>query len=77
IWLLTVFAIAPQIFIFIKESKKRNAKQLSSDSIANVWIVFAISIFLLTFYQNMVGIATENILKDLGREWYVKKSDGT
>ncbi|MBN8837392.1 MAG: hypothetical protein J0I09_09045 [Sphingobacteriia bacterium] len=77
IWLLTAIAIVPQIFISIKESKKRNAKRLEADSLASVWIVFAISVLLLTFYQNVVGYATADILKNLGVTWYEKKADGT
>jgi hypothetical protein len=72
IWILTLLAIIPQIWIFIKEDKKRKIKHLDSDALGAVWIVFAVNMFALTFYQNIIGYTTEHILKNNGLEWLEK-----
>jgi hypothetical protein len=69
IWILTLIAIIPQVWIAVSEAKKRKVKKLEADALGSVWIVFGVSIFLLSFYQNIVGYATENILKTNGHEW--------
>ncbi len=61
-----------QIWIAIKESKKRRTVQFDSPALGAVWIVFAITIFSLTFYQNIIGYTTTNILKNEGYEWLEK-----
>ena len=72
IWILTLVAIVPQIWIAIKESKQRRTVQFDSPALGAVWIVFAITIFSLTFYQNIIGYTTTNILKNEGYEWVEK-----
>jgi hypothetical protein len=49
IWLLTIVAIVPQIFISIKESKISKVKQYDDKVLDYVWISFGISIFMLSF----------------------------
>jgi len=72
IWILTLVAIIPQIWIAVKESKQKRIKKLDSDALGAVWIVFSITVFSLTFYQNVIGSATENILKNNHEEWLQK-----
>ncbi len=50
IWLLTLVAIIPQIFITIKENKKRKFKSHVDTAIGGIWISYAAAIFLLSFY---------------------------
>jgi hypothetical protein len=54
IWLLTIVAIVPQIFIAIKESRLNKAKGYDDKMIDYVWIAFGISIFMLTFINQKI-----------------------
>lgn len=47
IWLLTLFAIAPQIFITLKERKERRVKKIENIAMTYIWTCFGISVFLL------------------------------
>ncbi len=49
IWLLTLVAIVPQIFIAIRENRINKAKGYDDDILDTVWMVFGVSIFLLIF----------------------------
>jgi hypothetical protein len=49
IWLLTLIAIIPQVFIVNKEKKKNKARAYDETMMDYVWICFGISIFLLIF----------------------------
>lgn len=64
IWLLTLFAIVPQVWISFKESKARKAKLRDDNAINTVWIIFAVTMFCLTFYQNLATTTAIDILAD-------------
>jgi uncharacterized protein with PQ loop repeat len=49
IWLLTLIAIIPQIFIVSKEKRNNNVRNYDDRIMDAVWTVFGISIFLLIF----------------------------
>ncbi len=49
IWLLTLIAIVPQVFIVIRENKKKKARPHDETLMDTVWICFGISVFLLIF----------------------------
>ena len=66
IWWLVFAAIAPQVYLSIKEKKHLKAKQYDDDVINAVWLVFGISIFALSFYQNIVPIQTEKLFSQDG-----------
>ena len=61
IWRLVFAAIAPQVYLSIKEKKNLKAKQYDDDVINAVWLVFGVSIFALSFYQNIVPVQTEKL----------------
>jgi hypothetical protein len=71
IWLIVLFAIIPQIFISIQEKRKIKIRKYDDEAIDAVWIVYAISIFGLVAYQNIVPNATNNLLKTEG--WQLMK----
>lgn len=50
VWMLTFFAIVPQIVISIKERKKKRFKGYGESATSSIWITFGISMFLLSFY---------------------------
>lgn len=49
IWLLTLIAIVPQVFIAIKEGRTSKVKGYNDTVMDMVWISFGIAIFLLIF----------------------------
>ena len=49
IWLLTLVAIVPQVFIVTKEKKNNKARSYDDHIMDSVWMCFGISIFLLIF----------------------------
>lgn len=59
IFLIVIAAFIPQIFISIKEGKdKGKVKKFEDAAIDSVWIVFGITLFGITFYQNIVPSAS-------------------
>lgn len=48
-WLLAFFAIIPQIFISINESKKKEVRTYVGKALDIVWVIFGISIFAIIF----------------------------
>lgn len=55
IWLLTVFAIFPQVIFTIQEKKKRKFTPHNDNTSGYVWTAFGISIFMLSFYNAKYG----------------------
>ena len=49
IWLLTLIAIVPQVFIVAKQKKNIKARNYDHHIMDSVWMCFGISIFLLIF----------------------------
>src|ERR1700759_5061730 len=54
-WVLTFFAVVPQILIAIRESKARKHKGHDEDQMSGIWIAFAITIFLYSFVFGVCG----------------------
>ena len=55
VWLLVFFAVIPQIFFSIKEKKAK--KFTGHDEVTSrfVWTAFAVSVFILSFYNTRYG----------------------
>lgn len=47
VWMLTFIAVAPQIFISIRERKKRKVLRYEDAAMGYIWSVFGFSVFLL------------------------------
>jgi hypothetical protein len=54
IWLLTLIAILPQIFISVREEKNSKVKSYDDQVMDYVWMTFGVSIFLLIFINTHV-----------------------
>ena len=54
IWLLSLFALLPQLFFWWRSKKQKNFTSLEESMMTYVWLTFAICIFLLSFYNNFV-----------------------
>jgi uncharacterized protein with PQ loop repeat len=54
IYLLTLAAIVPQVFISIKEKKERKVKSYDDVYMEYIWLAFGICIFLMIFIVNVI-----------------------
>ena len=54
IYLLTLVAVIPQIFITIKEKKERKVKSYDDAYMDYIWLAFGIGIFLMIFIVNSI-----------------------
>ena len=61
IYLLTIVAIIPQIFITIKEKKERKVKSYDDAYMDYIWLGFGICIFLMIFIINSIFNAWEPV----------------
>lgn len=64
VWMLALFAIVPQIFISIKESKERKAKGWDEDMLSYVWICFGIGVFVINLINNVMAHTLNPILEE-------------
>lgn len=55
VWLLVFLALIPQIFFSIKEKRSRKFTAHDETTTTYVWSAFAISIFILSFYNSKFG----------------------
>lgn len=71
IYLLTIVAIIPQVYLTIKEKRERKVKSYNDAFLDYLWLGFGISIFLLILIVNMIARSllpvTEeyNVLKEI------------
>jgi hypothetical protein len=66
IWLLLIVAIIPQVFIKIKERKLRLHKHHTDIALDAVWITYAITIFGLVLYGNVIPKASAELIQQEG-----------
>ncbi|MDQ6812265.1 MAG: hypothetical protein M3040_00780 [Bacteroidota bacterium] len=71
IWLIVLFAIIPQIVINIRESKFRKFRSHTDIAVDAIWIVYAVTLFGLIIYQNIVPSVTVKLLNAEG--WQMMK----
>jgi hypothetical protein len=77
IWLLTLVALIPQIFISIRENRRRKVVTHMEAAMNAIWLVYGISIFALVFYFNTVPAATDKILAAEGTRLLQQSPQGT
>jgi hypothetical protein len=56
VWWLTFIAVIPQIIISARERRRMKFKTYYTDAMGGIWLAFAITVFLLSFYVTAVGI---------------------
>lgn len=64
IWLLTLFAIAPQIYITLKEKKIRKVKRYEDIAMSYIWTCFGITVFLLIHINTILMVHLTPIFND-------------
>jgi hypothetical protein len=70
IWILTLVALIPQIFISIRERKRQIVKTHEQQALEAVWVVYAIAIFAMVFYMNIIPYTTDKLLANDGISLY-------
>jgi hypothetical protein len=73
VWILTLVALIPQIIITIQEKKKRLVKTHEQQALEAVWAVYAISIFAMIAYMNIIPYTTSKLLAADGVELFRKE----
>jgi uncharacterized protein with PQ loop repeat len=68
IYWLTILAIVPQIFITIREKKKRKVKTYDDIYMDYLWLGFGISIFLLIFITNAIFNVWEPVAYEYSKQ---------
>ncbi len=77
IWWLVLLALAPHLILIAREKKAQRVRKHEDDALDAVWMAYAISIFGLVFYQNVIASATTNLTESQG--WVMMKhyTDGS
>jgi hypothetical protein len=68
VWILTLVAVLPQIVISIRERRQRRVLTHNEAVLNHVWIVYAISIFALVLYLNIIPDVTDQLLTHEGAQ---------
>lgn len=76
IWLLTLFAFIPQVFISINQRRNRKVISHTEAAMNSIWVVYAISMFALVFYFNVVPGVSDRLLANEGTKIIVTASNG-
>lgn len=63
IWWIVMGAIIPQIILINQDAKTQKIKRHEDSALNAVWLVYAISIFGLSFFQSVVPSASEQIMR--------------
>lgn len=64
IYLLTLVAVIPQVFITIKEKRERKVKSYDDAYMDYIWLAFGISIFLMIFIVNSIFSAWQPVAEE-------------
>ncbi|MEI6086262.1 MAG: hypothetical protein WCR66_01640 [Bacteroidota bacterium] len=73
IWWIVMGAIIPQIILINQDAKTQKIKRHEDAALNAVWLVYAITIFGLSFFQSVVPNASEQIMHLNG--WQLIKHD--
>jgi len=63
IWLIVMGAIIPQVILINQDAKTQKIKRHEDAALNAVWLVYAITIFGLSFFQAFVPSAAEHIMQ--------------
>lgn len=63
-WLLTFFAVIPQLIISFKEKRKKKFATYHDDAMGGIWIAFGITMFLLSFYFSSLKVPIAQLHSD-------------
>lgn len=63
VWILTLIAVVPQVLISIKENRRKAVRTHTEAALDAVWAVYALSIFGLVIYANVIPFSTNYLLE--------------
>lgn len=75
IWILTFVAVIPQIWISIREGRKKNVKTYHEAYIDTIWVVYVISIAAMLIYANVTYYTSQRLLINEGIELFSKNTN--
>ena len=76
IWLLTLAAFIPQIFITLRQRRSRKVTSHTEAAMNKIWLVFSISMFALIFYFNVVPGVSDRLVANEGTKVLITTADG-
>jgi len=76
IWLLTLVALVPQIIMAVRARRNKKVVGHLETAIDAIWIVYAISIFALVFYLNVVPGVTASMFEAEGTKVFQQTING-
>ncbi|HVX48541.1 MAG TPA: hypothetical protein VHB48_00235 [Chitinophagaceae bacterium] len=62
IWFLPIGAVAAQVIIAVRESRRKKYRSYDDATMGGIWISFGISMFLFSFYASKFNIPHANVL---------------
>lgn len=62
VWWLPAIAIIPQLIISNDERKRKKFKTHNDDAMGGIWVSFAVTLFLLSFYTSLYQVPNSNSL---------------
>jgi hypothetical protein len=65
-WLLTFFALIPQVILSMQERKKKLVRTHVGLVLDTVWIIFGVSIFAIILYINIVPLMAGRFMEEAG-----------
>ncbi len=72
IWILTLIAVVPQIWLIIRERKRKKVITHTESAIDTIWIVYMITIVCIILYGNIIYFTSPGLLKASGIELFSK-----
>jgi hypothetical protein len=61
-WLLVLLALVPQVFIAVRQGRRKPVQSHADLAVDTVWLVYGISIFALVTYFNVVPAQSDRLL---------------
>ncbi|NCI45485.1 hypothetical protein [Sediminibacterium soli] len=74
IWWIVFLAFIPQIVISVREGKQKKTVAYQEAYLNTIWLVFGISIFMLTFYFNVIPGASERLMAGDNQQVWIKNT---
>ncbi len=68
IWILTFIAVIPQVWLIIREARRKKVKTHMESAIDIIWIVYIITIIGILLYGNITYLTSPRILAENGIE---------
>lgn len=68
IWILTLIAVIPQVWLIIRETRRKKVKTHMESAIDTIWAVYIITIIGILLYGNITYLTSPRLLSESGIE---------